>query len=1308
MGLLSDDYYKQLRQQSTPVATPTQPAPDSRPLVQKAEETVLSGVEAESEQRIKNLESQASSALPSQETLRYHAEHPILSFFGRSLGETIGIKFPDQNTWDQMSATNKLAYLGPATLDAGARMLVRAPREIVKAPIRLAYSITKPWADLAAGKPATLDSIAGDKPLKLPWIGEVPSYFHDFKQACDSGLGPAAASLMTGATALGDATIAASLLEAVQKAFQPRAQIAGKPIFETEPIKQTLAAEKAGMRVVGQAEGSAAEYYSLPKTVAKKYGGNSSDTFLKVTPANVVGENSVEIAVVQTRGGVLQKTADFIKGRGEKIYQGDFGPETKFESQIVPVGKAKFLQGQAETKLTPETKAVQPAENITPILPGDINQYRDEIVRSLELAEPGQRIFQRDAAGYLTGEVVGQKSTFPEWIPPELRKSSLVKAVADHINKNTLPTKAGEIRLYNAVAEEMGLVKRAKAEVDADINNLPDFAREAEQLTQKYDAEIRGLEKEIKSGEIQAGISETANVPKTGEPAATPAPVTPEDVLAALSESEKKKVLAAVLPKALKGFENKPVTADQLTHISQIAAINNVDSSTAQAIIRSLTGKSVSGELTQSEYVQISQTLAALNDLGKYNPGMPSVNVFSQYGSPQRYWMRTYEEKSGIPLYSEVYVPMEDAVRLRNVFRDSYRSQSREIYGKYANPGFAEERRLIKAYMEGDTRAVTANETLKPEVKADLVKIAEQMRLLYDKLGTIFDIPTEVFLKDYQPHIQNVGGVYQLYKEGSVIPKELTFFAEFKRRGALSSQVDDALALFDIYVNAGSNKKFLNPALERISDMGEKLPATLQNSVKSYVGEKLGYAGRVEQYLNEIGVGINRKLGTDLPPDLGRQVTQYIMDTTYSGALGIRPGAIIRNLMQSPLISYPRLGPKFYAQAVAKSITKEGVKEVADKGFLVELGLPYGEELTKEVGLAGRVGTLYRNVTQATLKPYAAADTFTRGQTYWQGKYIWDDALARYSSGKITWEQFEKDVDLSAMSAPDRNIIRQRMIDGDQGGAFDQYIRDIIDETQFPYRRGASSRVTYGFAGRLGTQFGQWNIEFAHTLGRWVKTGQWDKLVRFYAAAAASKRTMEDTFGFDISKWVGLNAIDPTLSPFAQFGSELASLVQNFRDRNDEEMQKNADNLAREVKSLGMPAGVQTNNWKDFWRSYSKGPVGPDGQYGVYDSRGKLKYWAPFKDIWWDMWGFASPLEKQYQETATEMRNARFDYSRAKKKILELYQQEKFDQANELIKDYGVQLSPADFDAYYIPLNQRTFDSLPAILKPRFAPQVFK
>src|SRR3990167_5846584 len=626
MGLQSDDYRRQLLEQSK-LTAPVQPTGNLTP-----------------EQQTQQFGGEVGSV----EYYNYQANNPLKSFLFKGIAESFGLELTDQETWDKTSAGGKAGYIASAAPSAAWKMVKNLPKEIVKAPLRVGVSVAQPWLDLAKGKPVNFETEA-QKPVKrLPWLGEIPTYWQSYDEARQSGIGPGLAALSTGSLALGDVTLAASLGEGIKAAIQPRAKIGSQPVINVKPIERVVAQEAGAARVVSKSPGSASEYYSLPQTVAKKYGGGSNNTFLKVTPSDIGGAN-MEVSIVQTRGGTLQKATDYLKGRGDKVYQGDFGPELKFESQIVPAGKAP---------------------------------------------------------------------------------------------------------------------------------------------------------------------------------------------VAALAEGEAESILASIPPKALKGFENKTITGDQITHLGKLSQVNNIDSGTGQAIVRNITGKNALGDMTQAEYVQVAQTMSAFRDIGKFTPDKPSVNIFSQYGSPQRHWMRSYEERSGIPLYSEAYVPMEDAMRLRNVFRDGYRNRSREIFGKYANPGYAEERRLIKSFMEGNTDAINANDVLSTQVKADLTKIANEMAPIYDKLGDTFGIPREVFLKDYQPHIQTIGGIYQLYKEGTQLPKELSFFAEFKRKGALSVQVDDALALFDIYTNAGSNKMFLNPALERINGLGQSLPANLANSVKSYVGEK--------------------------------------------------------------------------------------------------------------------------------------------------------------------------------------------------------------------------------------------------------------------------------------------------------------------------------------------------------------------------------------------------------------------------------------------------------------------------------------
>lgn len=1061
----------------------------------------------------------------------------------RSLASTLGIHLPDQEEWDKMSETDKIATAATATAFAAGRMVRDLPKAGASAVASVLLTTASPWVDLAKGKSADLAYEANKPVAQLPWLGAVPTYFQSFKQAQDSGMGPLGATIATLGKAAGDVSIFASLGEIAANVFRPRAPVTagglpGGPVQDVAPIKYAM--EKDGV-YRARPDGSLSEYYTIPKTTAKELaGGNTSNTFLKLTPA---GSDSVELSVVQTRNGAIPKTVDYVKGKfglPVKNTEGDFGPEVKIQSQIIKIN---------------------PTDN--------------------------------------------------------------------------------------------------------------------------------GL------------------IPKSPTPPDGESTINPE-------------IMKSIPPKALPGFENKPVTGTQLSTLEQIGDVNGIEPSVRDAVIRTVTGKDVIGEMNQSEYVKAAQTLATFNNMAKYSPPENGPSVFSQYVAPQRQWMRTYEEHSGIPLYSEVYTPMESGIRLRDTFRNSYRNEAREIFGNYAEstPEASNGRRLVSAYMRGETGAITDNDSLNPQQKSTLIDIANKMRAVYDKIGPQVGVPTDIFLKDYQPRIQNIGGIHQLYKEGSDIPKQLDFFAKFKRTGNLQGvQIDDALALFDIYVNSGSNKMFVEPALKRAGALAESLPKTLQGSVKSYVQEKLGYAGNFEKFLDGFVPSINKKLGINLPADSARQLTNIGMSTMYSGMLS-SPATWFRQTFQYPLFGYARLGPKFAAEAIKNGLSKAGMDEAHAKGILVDLGVPYGQELAKDTTLGGSVVNNYRKATQQFVKPNSVVENAIRSITFHQAKLQWEDGLSRYNGGKINWPQFEKSIDMSAFSPVDRNIIRQKLVAGDTSGAFDHYARDIVDEVNAPYRRGASSRIGYGLAGKMGSSLMQWPIEMGYTLKRWAVTGQWDKLIRFYAASSAINRTMKETFGFDFSKSLFNQATGGIIpnsmlgpaqnpySPFVKTALDATNALSAFFNGNKEDFNKNASSVVRTLES-SLPGGVLAQNAKTFFRSYKEGPD-QDGKYSVKDDSGDLRYKTDFSGLFWgQLMGFPTSQKVSESNLTQDMKNAQYDQTVAKQKILELMQQDKMKEAGDIIAKTGIQITPKDLDDYYIPLNQRTFQTLPAMLKARFAPQVF-
>ena len=1115
MGLLNDDFYAQtppptpVKPSAAPQAAPQQSAPLPLPTAATPPAGMRKPVGTLSEEeQVKKFGAPVGSPA-------YIDKNRALKVTGRDVLSTV-MQLPNQEDWDRMTTKEKLQNIRASSIDAAIHLIKSAPVEIAKAPVRISNTLMAgagALADKVSGKEGSFFELANQQ--QVPVSGIVPNYFNTYDEAIKSGMGPVGAAIVTGNLAFGDVTIGLVLGNDLKASFAPRAKTAaGAPLLDIKPIQSLV----DGTR---KAE-SVSEYYSMPKSVAKKYGGNEANTFWKMTPA----QGGTEISIVQKRGGVLSKAVDRIKGRGEQVYQGDFGPEIKLQSQTLPSDRS--------------------------------------------------------------------------------------------------------------VATEP---------LTAQLPSIPD--------------------------------------------------------------------------KPLKGFADKPVTPAHVANLENIARAANLDGPLSSSVIRSVTGKRAVGELTQAEYVEAARAMAGLAKASKLADGTPVVNPVSQYLSPQRHFTRSIEERGGPPVYSEGYVRVEDAFQNKRVFLDGVDQQLTEMYGKYADPRFAEERRLIREATEGNAGAIQSNPALTPEVKSELMSIVEKRKAYYDEYGPIFGIGKEYFLENYSPRIQDVGGIHQLYKEGVDIPKEFSPFFEKKRKGALHVQVDDALALDQIYARAGANKLYVNPALKGVNDLVDSLAQgdPLRGSMRSYVQEKLGYAGRTEKYLDEAVPKMLKSLGIAAPPDIGRQAAQFAMNTTYSGALGFRLGSAVRNTFQA-FNSYVRQGSKFFGEALAKAATKEGVAELRNRGLLVKLGVPSGADLAQEASMLGKAKSRYTRFTQMSLKGQEMSDAFSRATTFWQGKYQWDDAIARYKSGSLKWSDVERDLDFSALSPVDQNIIRKDLVAGDVDKAFNHYIREVIDETQFPFRRGASFRAGYGLAGKVGFQFTQWPIEQAHMLGRWLKTGQVDKLVRWHAATTALTRSMNETFGVDVRDNFGIRTVVPGAAPLVKMASEGFQAWKQFMEGNQEEFEKHKDELVRAL-NLFVPAGIQLNSVKSFMKSINAGRIGPDQKYPVYSGSGKLNRWATFSDLWKSVWGFIPSDAGEERDVGSAMRNEKFQLADKKSKALQMMQEsltdthefdtesQKYKDAVEILEDNLIKISPEDFKAFYIPYNERIFSQLPRSLQAKFAPRVF-
>lgn len=1088
MGLLSDSYYQdKLKPPVLPAAPSLVPPP---PPPEKGQVPAL----------ISPTSSTTAGTTPATPTVEQEYLKQYGTPFLMNLGNAFGLQLPNKYEWDQLSFAEKSSEVVAGAVTAATRLVLNLPKEIVKAPVRVLGSVYQAWDNYSKGKGILEPE---DKPLNLPVLGEIPTYWKSQQEALDSGVGPLAATLMTTGLALGDVTIASSLFKGVTATFQPKGKLLpGEQVTNTVPIQQALIEEQGKMKIFKKPE-SANEYYDVPKTTAKEFGGGNVK--MKVSPAD---DGAVEVSFVQLVGSGKKKGAT----------QGDFGFEIKLQSEVVPL-----------------------------------------------------------------------------------------------------------------------------------------------------------------KGAPAAALSEEA-----------------------LIEQQKQISIPA---KATPGFENKPITPAQLGQLDLIAQVNGIKPGIRGSVVNALTGKQAIGDLTQSEFVNVAQTLGLMSKADKYSP---SYSIFSyerpgKYLSPRRYYARAVEESTGVPLASQVEIPLENAGRTIKIIQETHFNKIADDYGKYYDDPNAG--KLVNEYLRGNKEVITQNADLSDAVKADLIAIADKRRAWYNETGEALGVPKDVYLQDYTPNIANIGGVYQLYKEGSKIPENLTFFAKQKRRGGLSPLINDERALAQIYVKAGARTKFYGPIMEKSAELAKDLPPSLQSWIKNTVQEKLGYEGKLEEYLNGLADGLNNQLGWNLPPDLARQTSQFLLTASYVNAMGFRPGTYFRNLISNPVLSYVDRGPRFLGEATAKALSKEGVKEVADKGFLVEMGVPYGDALVNESAINTATGA-YKKFANVALKGQELTDTFGRSLAYWQTKLQFDDVVGRYNAGKLRWNEVENELGFSGLSPIDRQVIRGELTKGNLDGARDHLIRMTIDNTQFPYRRGTAMPLADGLAGKIGFQFTTWSNEYLHYMGSLVRRGQYDKMIRWFAATSAINRSLQAS-GVDFSSSLGIGPAFPQASPAMKTALEIYDGINAWRNNNDQELDRNADLIVRRAIALNAPLGANIVAWNDFLRSYKKGQVGPNGEYGVYDSKGKLKSYATFSEIWWKAWGFPSANLNEQTTLQREIQNSKFNYSRLKQQALQLYQEGKNEEANAIVEKNNIAITPHDFDQFYIPLNQRTFNSLPAALKAQFAPRVF-
>jgi hypothetical protein len=251
---------------------------------------------------------------------------PVGIAAGALAGSSIGsaIQYPDQATWDGMSIAQKIGYVGGQASAGLVNMALNLPKAVVRGVASVGVTALKPTYNLLTGKPADFNTLANEPKVSAPWIGEIPTYYSDVADSMKSGVGPLASAFFASSNLGLNTAMVLPVGEVLANTFRPKASTATPGVIEnTAPITAIRNAD-GGVAVKTP---STSEYYTLRKTDAAQFGGNSSTIQWKFTPAS---EGQTSLAVVKqvpknTAIGSWIKTDFGLK----QVTQGNFGPEIK-------------------------------------------------------------------------------------------------------------------------------------------------------------------------------------------------------------------------------------------------------------------------------------------------------------------------------------------------------------------------------------------------------------------------------------------------------------------------------------------------------------------------------------------------------------------------------------------------------------------------------------------------------------------------------------------------------------------------------------------------------------------------------------------------------------------------------------------------------------------------------------------------------------------------------------------------------------------------------------------------------------------
>lgn len=210
---------------------------------------------------------------------------------------------------------------------------------------------------------------------------------------------------------------------------------------------------------------------------------------------------------------------------------------------------------------------------------------------------------------------------------------------------------------------------------------------------------------------------------------------------------------------------------------------------------------------------------------------------------------------------------------------------------------------------------------------------------------------------------------------------------------------------------------------------------------------------------------------------------------SYTAGLALRPAVTVRDALQVFVTGMPIIGPKSFARGMARIFSKEGRDFAENSGALLHkhnIGELYGDVFSElPLDHKGKLAKLEK-FGQKLLGPSRWGNNLARGVVFNGAYEDAVEAIGRYQAGKLTSDEFLKSTHLWFADGQRAGQFLARAAKEPAGNLGKDIALEIVEATQWPYRRGTQPALLRTGMGRILGQYGNWPLnylEFVKKLG---------------------------------------------------------------------------------------------------------------------------------------------------------------------------------------------------------------------------------